>query len=336
MILKNADDKSEQLATLEALLATPGLPQDKKKLIERELIMFRAGLKGERESAYDLDFDLGPAQNIMVLHDLRFEINGRVAQIDHLAINRVLDMFVLETKHFSQGISINDSGEFLAWYGKDGVGIASPLEQNRRHIEVLKDVINSINMPTRMGFKLKPTFNSIVLISKNSRISRSAKFDSSGVIKSDQFMPWLDKFVDKGVGLAQVSKIVSQETVTDIANQLIALHKPLVPNYRAKFGLTEKPKEPPVVLALEPQETVAAVPASAPVEQPKPQAVQPAEPVQPAPAETKEPGEAEGKKSKLQCFTCLAAVPYNVAKFCWFNKKRFCGNVYCVECQKAF
>ena len=41
-----------------------------------------------------------------------------------------------------------------------------------------------------------------------------------------------------------------------------------------------------------------------------------------------------GKKSKLVCESCAAPVPYNVARFCWFNKPKFGGNVYCMDCQK--
>ena len=44
--------------------------------------------------------------------------------------------------------------------------------------------------------------------------------------------------------------------------------------------------------------------------------------------------ELEPKKSKLACNSCGTVVAYNVAKFCWFNKPRFGGQVYCMECQK--
>ena len=35
-------------------------------------------------------------------------MGGRVAQIDHLVIYRLPDTWVLESKHFAEGVSIND------------------------------------------------------------------------------------------------------------------------------------------------------------------------------------------------------------------------------------
>ena len=65
-------------------------------------------------------------KNRIVIHDLRLELNGRVAQIDHLVLNRLLEVYVLETKHFTEGVSINDQGEFSIWFGGKPRGIPSP------------------------------------------------------------------------------------------------------------------------------------------------------------------------------------------------------------------
>jgi hypothetical protein len=83
MILKDTDAKSVHLVELASLLSNPGVPADKQALIERELKFMRAGMKGESESAYDIDFYSGAHKNRIVIHDLRLEHNGRVAQIDH-------------------------------------------------------------------------------------------------------------------------------------------------------------------------------------------------------------------------------------------------------------
>lgn len=44
--------------------------------------------------------------------------------------------------------------------------------------------------------------------------------------------------------------------------------------------------------------------------------------------------EAKRPKQKLICHSCAEPVPYNVAKFYWFNKPKFGGNIYCMECLK--
>jgi hypothetical protein len=250
MILKDTDAKSVHLVELASLLCKPGVPADKQALIERELKFMRAGMKGESESAYDIDFYSGQSKNRIVIHDLRLEHNGRVAQIDHLILNRLLEVYVLETKHFTEGVSINEQGEFSIWFGGKPRGIPSPLEQNDRHIEVLKDVFKTIQMPTRMGFRLQPSFESLVLVSKNARSGRPKTFKTDRVLKSDQLETWIEKSVETGSPLI-IAKIVSLETLTDIARQLVALHKPLVPDYKAKFGITEemlRPVAPPPVV----------------------------------------------------------------------------------------
>lgn len=62
--------------------------------------------------AYDIDFYFEPSKNIAVIHDRHLELNGRVAQIDHLLIGCMPEVFVLETKTFSTGININEHDEF--------------------------------------------------------------------------------------------------------------------------------------------------------------------------------------------------------------------------------
>ncbi|HEX8980501.1 MAG TPA: nuclease-related domain-containing protein [Parasulfuritortus sp.] len=315
MILKQSDDKSAQIKTLESLAAHPRLPASKKPLVEKELTILRSGIKGEREAAYDIDFYSGASKNRVVIHDLRLEHNGRVAQIDHLVINRMLETFIVETKHFAQGISISESGEFTSWYGSKGQGIPSPLEQNKRHIDVLRDLFKQLDMPSRLGFTLQPDFISIVLVSKNARITRPKKFDTSGVIKSDQFESWIQKHID-GLSPLQLAKLVSEETLIDIGRQLILRHKPLKPDYLGKFGIEARTLVAPVAM---------------------PMAVREPEPASCSSVVAGTSGdspEAEEKKNKLVCVSCGAKVSYAVAKFCWNSKKRFGGDVFCMECQK--
>lgn len=239
MILKPADDKNTSIAELESYLAAPGVPKATKENIEIELKRLRAGLKGERESAYDINFYSGAHPNRIVIHDLRIEHNGRVAQIDHLVLNRLLEIYVLETKHFSEGVSINEQGEFSVWFKGKPRGISSPLEQNQRHIAVLTEVFKVLDMPSRLGIRLQPSFESLVLVSNNARINRPDKFDTSRVLKSDQLERRIAKNTD-AASLLMMAKLVSMETLADIGQKLIALHRPLVPDYKARFGITEE------------------------------------------------------------------------------------------------
>lgn len=239
MILKNTDNKDSSIAALEGLIATAPAPL--KSTLEQELRILRAGIKGEQESAYLIDFDYGESKNNMVIHDLRIEAKGRVAQIDHLIINRLLDVLVLETKHFHAGIKISEEGEFLRWngYKKTYEGMASPLAQNDRHIQVLKDAFGQIEMPKRLGVRLAPCFHSYILVAPNARIDRPKKFDTSNVIKADVLRStWLKDTDEASVldGLGGLAKLVSRDTLLDIGRRLVALHKPIRIDYAGKFG----------------------------------------------------------------------------------------------------
>jgi hypothetical protein len=59
-----------------------------------------AGIKGENKAVYELNFNFENSKNSILLHDIRLEVNGRVAQIDHRLITRALVRFIFETKHF--------------------------------------------------------------------------------------------------------------------------------------------------------------------------------------------------------------------------------------------
>lgn len=230
MLIKQADDHSTELARLESLIESRA--GDASKNASKELFIRRAGIKGEKESAYFIDFHYGASPNWAVIHDLRLERNGRTAQIDHLLINRWMECYVLESKHFRDGIKITEDGEFMRWndYKRTYEGMPSPLQQNERHIAVLGDVMNALNLPTRLGLRIAFSFQSFILVSPAARIDRPAKFDTSRVIKADQLKERIWRDIDnENVLLSFVkaaTKIVSSETLTRVAKQLAALHKP--------------------------------------------------------------------------------------------------------------
>lgn len=239
MILKELDDKGPAIAELEGLLASAA-PGTRPK-IDQELRTLRAGVKGEQESAYLIDFEFKDWKNWIVIHDLRLEHRGRVAQIDHVLMSRLLECYVLETKHFASGMKITEDGEFLRWndFKKNYEGMSSPLAQNERHITVLREVFTEICTPTRLGVQLTPSFCSLVLVSTKARIDRPKKFDTSAIIKADMLTKRLEKDTDSmGVfsAIKSLSKVVAPETLQSIGKQLVERHKPAVFDYARRFG----------------------------------------------------------------------------------------------------
>lgn len=252
MIIKNADDKTSQIQQLEGLLNVANA--DQKNKITQELRNLRAGIKAEQEAAYLIDFDLGKSQNTLVIHDLRLEIGGRVAQIDHLLINRTLNIFVLETKHFHAGLKITEDGEFMSWndFKKCYEGMPSPFAQNERHIAVLNDALARIDMPSKVGLRLSPVCHSYVLVSSKARIDRPKRFDTSRIIKSDMLAVTLDKFFDKAGVLEVVGSLarcLSTETLEKVGQTLLRMHRPASFDYAAKFGIQQGQQSSPPVVA---------------------------------------------------------------------------------------
>lgn len=325
MLIKQADDKTRDIQTLTELASRSDVTPNVRQRIEQEIRNIRSGMKGEAEAAYEMEFHYAASKNWMVIHDLRLECEGRVAQIDHLLINRFMEIYICESKRFGEGIAINEHGEFAAFYAGKPYGVPSPIEQNKRHMAVLEAVFKSgqVAPPKRLGFTITPSLSGLVLVSQTARISRpKAKLAGlDQVIKNDQLKARIDKDIDKDNNILTAAKIVGKDTLEDFARRLAASHKQISFDWAAKFGL------PAIAPALVQRTTPA--PVSEPIEIP-------ASAAESAPAPEAKPNiEGEPKKSKLICRNCGAAVTYAVAKFCWFNKAKFGGNVYCMNCQQA-
>lgn len=242
MILKPFEAREADVLALEALI--PKANEASRKRIEQEIRNIRAGDKGERAAAYELDLHLSDNDNWVVIHGLRVSHGGFVAQFDHVVMDRLLQVYIIESKHFSDGIRINASGEFESFYGGTARGIASPIEQNRRHMLILERILESdrMELPRRLGMTLRPDLKPIVLVSNNAKILRP-RADVVGletVIKCDQLMRRLSSD-DAAIGsvLRQLTKVVSRETLLGLAQQLVALHEPIEFDWAGKFGLRD-------------------------------------------------------------------------------------------------
>ena len=332
MIIKPADDKQSQKTLLQNLLNHPAADATTRKRIEQEIRNIQAGIRGEEEAAYEMKVHYGQSTNWMIIHDLRIEHAGLVAQIDHLLINRFLEMWVCESKHFCEGVAINEHGEFAAFFGSKPYGVPSPIEQNNRHILILKRIFDArvVKLPTRLGFTIKPDLKSLVLVSKGARISRpKMKVDGlDAIIKNDMLFKTIDKSVDDSNPL-MLAKVIGKDTLENLARDIARLHKPIAFNWHAKFGLAQQPLQTAPVAVRTPALVIAPMP---PAVVQVPTSVQSVKGIS-APQSAQPAGESRPKQ-KLICHSCNEAVPFNVAKFCWFNKPKFGGNLYCLECQK--
>jgi hypothetical protein len=308
MIIKRMDSRQKDIEELSSLLKGC-LTSNQRFLIERELEAVKKGFNGEKDAAYYIDYYYEQSKNWAVIHDLSLEHKNQTAQIDHLMINRLFYIYVLESKSYSYGLTISPGGEFQAVYGKRSYGIPSPVEQNERHIHFLDNFLTDHDiLPKRMGITIRPKFKNLVLVSPKCVITRppDEKFDMKMVIKADALKTKIDQAIDKAnffEDLASVSKITSSSSIEELARRLVSFHKPGKIDFRAKFGLS-------------------------------------------APELTKLPmksSEGNGKAnsnraSNYFCNKCKEPISEKVAKFCWQkqNLAKFGGKPYCLNCQRSF
>ena len=272
VLVKTADDRQPDLDALAVLLARPALDARTRRRIEQEIRAIRAGIRGERDAAYEIDFFTSDRPHWAILHDLRLDVDGLVAQIDHLLISRLLMFWVCESKHFSEGVAINEHGEWQRYWNGRAQGMASPVEQNRKHIAVLKRVFDKglVALPRRLGVTLKPDYRSLILVSNEARVSRprgTTKVDGiDTVIKAEQLARTIDRQIDSANALA-LTKVVGASDVERIARELAALHRPVHVDWSARFGLLmPSERHPPMLATMTPAQATraASVPESRP------------------------------------------------------------------------
>lgn len=312
MLIKPPDDKSKRLKLLRELQQSDFLDERQKYWLRDELRRLEPGIAGERDAAHYLDMSFSESKNHAVLHDLRLEADGQVAQIDHLVVDRTLCFYLLETKTYKGSLEINEHGEFLVEYsGERRYGIESPLEQSRRHETVLKKVLERLGICGRVG--TAPRFVHVVMVHPKAIIRRPdpKDFDTSMVIKADQFATWHTKVVDKmgaGAALVGILNARSRNTVMEWGELLKAEHRPTNPLDLPDFMKPQKAPLQPIA------------PVAPPI-------------VQAAEASTVAPSAVGESEAIPSCAICGKKLSPAVEKFCRDKAKRFGGKLYCYEHQ---
>jgi hypothetical protein len=297
MLIKSADDQSKRIKLLEELQKSPLLDEKQIRWLQEELYRLKQGIAGEGSAAHYIDRHFKDSQNHAVLHDLRFEVDGETAQIDHLILSRAGYVYLLETKNYGGDLEVNEYGEFTAHYDRKSFGVASPLEQSKRHELLLTKLLAQLEISGRVS--KTPIYQHVVLVNPRAQIKRPdpKKFDTSNIIKADQFAQWREKFLEQDTGFFKVIGLLANMQSTDVLREwgekLQRQHRPTNPLELPEFM---RPK-PPVA--------------------------------QPSPAK-------QSAKPMLVCAVCHTKVTPRVAEFCEKNAKRFSGKIYCFDHQKAF
>lgn len=194
------------------------------------------GLMGEKNVAYELKNSHMP---ILILHNLYLEFNGLTAQIDFVVVSEKF-ILVIECKNLVGEIEINDKGEFTRIfktstgnvYKKEGM--YSPIVQNERHLELIKDILE------KEGFKRSKLDKAIEQISvvANEKAIINDKFAKEKVkkrvIKHDQLIEKMKEIEKKS------SISFTEETIYKISNILLKYNKEYSIDYSKMYNIDKK------------------------------------------------------------------------------------------------
>ena len=195
VILKESSDAKQYLSRLEEL--RDQLPDTSKiqKELDKEIMMAKAGIDGEDAIMFELK---NSGMDLVVLHDIYIEApSGNGAQIDFYVIAPHVAV-IIECKNLYGNIEINNKGDFIRTISYGGKsykeGIYSPITQNERHLQVLKECkLEDVGVfgKARINMFYDLNFKSLVVLANPKTIvnDKYAKKEiKSQVIRADQLI----------------------------------------------------------------------------------------------------------------------------------------------------
>ena len=236
---KADSDAKKQLDRLQQLYATA--PDRVKPQIERDMKLLAYGIAGEESVAFELNNSYLP---IIVLHDLRLEHEGLSAQIDYLIITTKFCL-VVECKNLFGNLEVNSRGEFIRELTFNGArkkeGIYSPVTQNTRHMEMLKQLRLANKRNPLMRVALEKSFGELhksVIVLANPKtvinLKRAPKNVKDQIIRSDQLIEYIKRLIRENKDLAS-----SEKDMYEMADFFVGLHKENTVDYAEKYLLSD-------------------------------------------------------------------------------------------------
>lgn len=215
--------------------------------LEQEIKCVEAGIFGENAIKYELRNSHIP---MFVLHDLYLEHEGLSAQIDFLIVTRK-HQYIVECKNLYGDIEITSSGDFVRTVSfghfKKKEGIYSPITQNKRHLELIKQ----IRRAERNNFLTKALFESnfynnyrSIVVLANPKTVLNAKYAKKEVkdqvIRADQLSEYIRRTDADPKAIDS-----SEKEMETLARYFLSIHKPQEIDYTDRFrdlgGTTETP-----------------------------------------------------------------------------------------------
>lgn len=235
IFIKESSSANDQLIALKELAKRTKGEQLKK--IEQEIKFVEAGILGEKTIKYELMNSHIP---MYILHDLYLEFNGLSAQIDFLLVTQ-RHQYVIECKNLYGNIEINNSGDFIRTVSlgryKKKEGIYSPITQNKRHLELIKQIRGAkrSNIIMRKLFEIGfyNNYRSIVVLANPKTILKAKyakKEVKSQVIRADQLTAYIRRVDDDPNAVKY-----SDSEMESLARFFLGIHKQKDIDYTEKY-----------------------------------------------------------------------------------------------------
>ena len=183
MLIKDCDSREYDLLAQDAALAAP----ERHKVLEA-LRAIRARQARRRALASQLDALLGTRDDWVVLHDVRLAQAEGVIEIDHLLINSLMQVWVLDASCFDLTLSITPFGELLAHSGRVAQGGETPSGEDgvmahavtpcplqaipERSRAIVQWLEASSLLPVRLGMTLQPQLRYRIVVADAAQVSR--------------------------------------------------------------------------------------------------------------------------------------------------------------------
>ena len=234
VFLKSNNQTEDYINKLKEILEK--CPTDMKEEIEKQMAFAEYGRKGEESIAFELK---NSGMDMYVLQDVCLEHGDLSAQIDYMIVTRKR-VYILECKNMIGDIEINNSGDFIRTYQLRGrrikEGIYSPITQNARHLQIVKDVRKNSrsNILTKKLFEnhFDENYKSLVVLA-NPKTVLYAKFAKKEV--KEQIVR-VDQLVHK---IKEMDKLVkdsmSEKEMLEIANFFLENNQPNRSDYTEKY-----------------------------------------------------------------------------------------------------
>ena len=235
IFLKEDSDTEEYISRLRGL-------QEKaignlKEKIDLEIKLATIGQVGEENIAFELKNSGLP---MYILHDIHLEVENLSAQIDYIIVTRKV-VIVIECKNLIGNITVDRDGNFIRdyqlGYRKIREGIYSPITQNLRHLEVLKQITKSVksNILLKLIFDkyFDENYKSVVVLANPKTIlnDRYANKDIRDmIIRADQ----LNKYI-KDINEKSTNPSSSDSDMERIASRILSFHTPNKSDYTKKY-----------------------------------------------------------------------------------------------------